>query len=208
MPAGGLLANVMQIIGYERLSYMSIEDPKLLKTIFDSVGERLVKLFEGFGSFAAVGAQIVNDDMGFKTATLVSPDMLREYVFPWHKKLVEVCHKHGQAAILHACGNVNDVYEDIIACGWDAKHSFEDIIMPVQEFKQKYGKRITPLGGFDMDLISRSAPEEIRKHTRFLIDNCGKDGFYAVGTGNSVADYIPTENFLTMAEETFNYGEY
>ena len=206
LPPGGVLANVMQIIGYETMSFMSIEDPKLLRAIFENVGGRLVKLYEGYGSIAAVGALILNDDMGFKTQTLVSPDMLREYVFPWHKKIVEVCHKHGKAAILHACGNVNDVYDDIIACGWDAKHSFEDIIMPVWEFKAKYGKKITPLGGFDMDKISRLSLDEVRKHTRFLINNCGKDGFYAVGTGNSVADYVPAENFLAMVEEAHTYG--
>ena len=58
-----------------------------------------------------------------------------------------------------------------------------------------------------MDKISRMTLGDIRKHTRFLIDNCGKDGFYALGTGNSVADYVPAENFLAMAEETHNYGK-
>jgi hypothetical protein len=32
--------------------------------------------------------------MGFKTQTLLSPNVYREYVFPWHKRLVEAMHQH------------------------------------------------------------------------------------------------------------------
>ena len=202
---GGVLANVMWLMGYEALSFALIEDEKLVQSVFDAVGSRLEKLIGAYAKHDVIGALVLNDDMGFKTQTLISPDSLRKYCFPWHKKIVDAAHKAGKPILLHSCGNLKECYEDIIACGWDAKHSYEDIIDPVWEFKAKYGKRISALGGFDMDKISRFTPEEVRKHTRFLIDKCGKDGGYAIGAGNSVADYVPIENYLTMLEEAFNY---
>jgi len=202
---GGVLANVMWLMGYEALSFALIEDKALVKAVFDAVGSRLVKLIGAYAKHEIVGALVLNDDMGFKTQTLISPEHLREYCFPWHKKIVDAAHQAGKPILLHACGNLKEVYEDIIASGWDAKHSYEDIVDPVWEFKAKYGKRISCLGGFDMDKLSRFTPAEVRKHTRFLLDRCGKDGGYALGAGNSVADYVPVENYLAMLEEGFNY---
>jgi uroporphyrinogen decarboxylase len=60
----------------------------------------------------------------------------------------------------------NQFLEDIIACGVDAKHSFDDAIIPARDFKKKYGKRITPLGGLDVDVICRSGEKDLREYTR------------------------------------------
>ena len=79
---------------------------------------------------------------------------------------------------------------------------------PVWEFKKAYGNRITALGGFDVDKICRLTEPEVRKHARFIVDNTAKEGGYAMGTGNSVANYVNIQNFLAMLEETFNYGKY
>lgn len=165
-------------------------------------------LFKGYVSYDFVRAVIISDDLGFKTQTMLPPESIRKYIFPWYKKLIKIAHDSDRAVILHSCGNLKEIYEDLIGMGIDAKHSFENVILPVWEFKKIYGNRITALGGFDVDKICRDSKDEVVKHTRFLIDNCAKDGGYAIGTGNSVADYINVENFLTMLEEAFNYGVY
>jgi len=205
---GGVLENVMWIMGYEQFSYALIENPKLVKAVFEAVGSRLEKLIKTYASMSHVGAVAIGDDMGFKTQTMISPEMLREYVFPWHKRIVDVCHSYGKPIILHSCGNLKEINEDIIKCGWEGKHSFEDAVEPIWEFKEKYGDKISCLGGFDMNKICMLSLDEIRKHTRFLIDKCASNGGFAIGTGNSVANYVPPENFLTMLEEAYQYGVY
>lgn len=81
-----------------------------------------------------VGAVVISDDLGFKTQTLISPHDLRTFILPVHKMLCEVVHQHGKACILHSCGNLSSIMEDLIdEVGIDARHSFEDVIMPVEE---------------------------------------------------------------------------
>ncbi|MFC1537335.1 uroporphyrinogen decarboxylase family protein [Gemmatimonadota bacterium] len=204
----GVLENAMCLLGYEGIGYQLFDDEPLVSDTFEAVGARIVDYFENVAPLEVVGALCLGDDMGFKTQTMLSPDVLRKYVFPWHKKIVEVAHRHGKPIILHACGNLTEVMEDIIACGWDAKHSFEDVIQPVWEAKQKYGDRIALLGGFDMDKICRMSEEEVRAHTRFMIENCAPGGGWTLGTGNTVANYIPVANFLAMLEEGYGAGFY
>ena len=205
---GGVLENVMWLLGYEGISYLLVDDSNLVEDMFYEVGSRIVVLFRNYASFQDVGALVLGDDMGFKTQTMLPPNLLRKYVFPWHKKIVEVTHEKGKPIILHSCGNLNAVMEDIIECGWDAKHSFEDAIEPVWKAKQRYGDRIALLGGFDVDKIARMTPSQVREHTRFLIKNCAPGGGWALGTGNSVANYIPVENFIAMIEEGLKNGKY
>ncbi|MBM3215887.1 uroporphyrinogen-III decarboxylase-like protein [Candidatus Poribacteria bacterium] len=201
--SSGVLENVMWLLGYEPFSILLFEDPELVRDMFDAVGSRIVEFFDRCASYDVVGAVCMGDDMGFNTQTMVAPDVLREYCFPWHKRLVDAAHRHGKPAILHSCGNLDEVMDDLIACGWDAKHSYEDAVTPVWEAKERWGDRIAVLGGFDMDKVCRYTPEQVRTHTRTLIERCAPGGGWALGTGNSVANYVPVENFLTMLDEGF-----
>ena len=204
----GILENVMWLLGYQGISYLLYDDQEFVRAMFAEVATRIITYFDNLASFDVVGALALGDDMGFRTQTLLSPEVYRRYVFPWHKRLVETVHRHGKPIILHSCGNLNEIMEDIIDCGWDAKHSFEDAIEPVWQAKEKYGQRIALLGGFDMDKISRMSEAEVRAHTRFLMEKCAPGGGWALGTGNSVANYVPVQNFLAMLEEGYLVGSY
>jgi uroporphyrinogen decarboxylase len=202
----GILENVMWLLGYEGISYMLYEDEDLVADMFDAVGSRIVDYMRRCASYESVGALQMGEDMGFKTQTLLSPEVYRKHLFPWHRRLVEAVHSEGKPIILHSCGNLAAVMEDVIDCGWDAKHSFEDGITPVWEAKERWGDRIALLGGFDVHRIATSSPEEVREHTRFLISRCAPGGGWALGTGNSVASYIPLANFFAMLEEGWRAG--
>ena len=144
----------------------------------------------------------LGDDMGYYSGTLVSPKVLREYIFPYHRKLVEAVHAHDKPILLHSCGNLEKVMDDIIDVGFDAKQSFEDKIMPVEEVYRRWGDRITIIGGVDMDILARGSEEDVRRRTRQILEVCGTRGTgYCLGTGNTVANYIPKANYLAMLDE-------
>ena len=198
----GILIIVMYLLGHEGMSYKLFEDPQLVEEIFNEVGSRIVKHLEICAQHEIVGTVQLGDDLGFCTQTLFSPDTYRKYLFPWHKKAVDVIHAAGKTAFLHACGNRSQIMQDIVDCGWDAIHSFEDKISPIWEVKKQWGDKMAMLGGFDMDKIGTFNEQQVRAHTRLMIDKCGRDG-WAIGTGNSVANYVPVENFLAMIDEAF-----
>lgn len=196
---GGLLENVIDLVGFENLSYMTLLDEDLTSDIFDAVGSRLLRFYEIVTQVDTVGACIVNDDWGFKNQTMFSPEMLRRWVFPWHKKIVEAVHKSGKKAILHSCGKVDDVMDDIIDdMKYDAKHSYEDLITPVEEAYDLWGDRIAILGGIDIDFLARKTPDEIIERSVTMLKKAMKRGGYALGSGNSIPDYIPDENYIAM----------
>lgn len=90
----------------------------------------------------------------------------------------------------------------------DARHSFEDNIMPVIEAKKKYGDKIAILGGVDIDFLCRANESQIRLYVDRIIDVCAPGGGYALGTGNSVTNYVPVNNYLIMLDEGRRKGVY
>lgn len=97
---------------------------------------------------------------------------------------------------------MSDLIDDVKI---DAKHSFEDTIIPVTEFKKKYGKRIATLGGVDVDKLARLPEDDLRKYIRNILSECTPSGKYAFGSGNSITNYIPIKNYLLMLEERLRY---
>ena len=200
----GVLENTINIVGYDNICVMFYEDPKLAKAIFDAVGERLYRYYSMEVANPKVGGLMINDDMGFKTQPMISPAQLREYVFPWHKKYVELAHREKKPAILHACGNLLEVYGDIINdVKMDGKHSYEDVIQPVEEAYELLNPRIAVLGGIDLDFLCRETQENIKKRCNAMFERSDNRGGYAVGTGNSTPYYIPVENFFAMANTIY-----
>jgi uroporphyrinogen decarboxylase len=195
---GGVLENVTYIMGYENLCLQLADDPALVAEVADGVGSRLLRYYELAAAHPAVGACIVNDDWGFNTQTLISISDLRKYITPWHKKMVKAIHAAGKPAILHSCGQLEGVMDDIIDdMGFDAKHSYEDSILPVEQAYDRYGSRIAILGGIDVDFICRSTPDAVFDRARRLLEKTGCKG-YALGSGNSIPYYVPDECWAAM----------
>lgn len=195
---GGVLENVVQLVGYDHLCMMLYDDPELAGDIFEGVGTCLLNYYKTVLEYEVVGAVISNDDWGFNTQTMLSPADLRKYVFPWHKKIVEAAHQKGRPAILHSCGKYDAIIDDVIDdMGFDARHSYEDNIEPIETAYDKLHHRIALLGGIDLNYVCSSTPEEVYLRAKNMLIK-GQSGGYALGTGNSVPDYVPDENYFAM----------
>lgn len=196
---GGVLENVTSLLGYENMCFMIADDPGLAGDVFEAVGTRLVKMYRNAVKSKSVGFIIGNDDWGFKSQTMLAPEQMRAYVFPWHKQIVEAAHEVGTPAILHSCGNLHSVMDDVIdTLKYDGKHSFEDTIQPVEQAYEQYGKRIAILGGIDVDFICRSDPAAVHERAKAMVERAGTLGGYALGSGNSIPSYVPHEGYFAM----------
>ncbi|MHB9032723.1 MAG: uroporphyrinogen decarboxylase family protein [Anaerolineae bacterium] len=199
---GGIYEHLAAIFSYEGLCYALYDQPELVAAVAERIGNLMLKIYEQLVQLEHVIAIFPGDDMGFRSATLLPPDALRSYILPWHTRYANLAHEAGLPYFLHSCGNLRQIMPDLIdTVGIDAKHSFENAIIPVDQFQAEYGKRIGVLGGVDIDILGRGTPEQVRAETRRLINVCAPRGRYAIGSGNSIPSYVPLENFLTMLDE-------
>jgi uroporphyrinogen decarboxylase len=197
----GVMENANSLLGYQNLGLLTYDDPQLLKVTFDAIGSRLLSFYRECLDHPLVGGIIYNDDWGFSTQTMLSPDFFRSYVFGWVREIVAAAHAAGKLAILHSCGQLQSIMDEIIDdLKFDAKHSFQDKVQPVEEAYDRYGSRIALLGGLDIDFMCRSRSEQVRERAIHMLEISSERGGYALGTGNSVPYYMPVENYLAMID--------
>ena len=204
----GIFENAVEsLLGFEGVCYLLQDDPELVASVFRRTGEIIYEYCRQLLQVEWVHCLFQGDDLGFRTSTFLPPDFLRKHVLPWHAKLAQLAHAKGLPYFLHSCGNLQSIIEDLIeTVGIDAKHSYEDAIIPVDEFQTRYGSRVGVLGGVDVNILSEGSPGQVRDRTRLLVETCGSRGRYAIGSGNSIPSYVPAANYLAMVDEAVALG--
>jgi len=191
------------LVGYQQLCLLYYDDPELFADLYQRIGDLMVELWaellRRYGDLFAICR--MGDDLGFKTTTLLPPELILQHVVPQHRRLVELSHAAGKPFLLHSCGNIFNIMEELLATGIDAKHSNEDQIAPFSRWIELYADRIGLLGGFDVNTLCLEKPQTVfdyvyQKGREFRQHAHG----YALGSGNSIPDYVPVDSYLAMLE--------
>lgn len=108
---------------------------------------------------------------------------------------------HEKKFLLHSCGNIFNLMPDIIDLGIDAKHSNEDEISPFENWINLYSDSIGLFGGIDVNILCQNSYDEVynivkEKGTEYQ----KKANGYGLGSGNSIAEYVPLEGFQGMID--------
>ena len=206
---GKVFTCVSWLMGLEGLSFALADDPGLVAEVFERVGRFQYRVLERMLGYPCVGAVWHADDIAFKTQLLVNPRVLREHLFPWYTRMNRLTIERGRLAVYHSDGALQEVVKDIIGCGFHALNPIEPPAMDIVEVKRQYGARIAIIGNIDLGYtLTRGTPDEVRAEVRQRIHDLAPGGGYAVGSSNSVPEYVPLANFNAMREATFEFGRY
>ena len=197
--ANGIWETVWMLMGFEPFCYATVEQPELVDALFDRVGELFLNIFRNEIEIDGVAAMMFTDDMAYVSGPMIDPAIFRRHVFPWAKKMGALCAERDMPFILHSCGNVSALLDDIVEAGFDALHPLEPKAIDAVKVKEQYGDRLALLGNVSLDQLARATPDEVRRLTRERIDLLGPGG-YGVGSSNSVPPWVPLENFRAMIE--------
>jgi len=207
----GMMEPTWQGFGLENFSRL-LARQKQIKKVFDDRGKFAVEMVKRIIDWGETGSILVGDDYGYKAGLLMSPQNYRKFVLPWLEQICKTAHKGGLKLILHSCGDVYQIFEDIIKCGVDAIHPLEPTTAnpeyDIFKLNQKYGDKISFIGNVSpMDLANKD-PEYIRNYVRKLVDEIAPGGGFILSSGHSINPAIKLENFLAMQETVQKFGKY
>jgi uroporphyrinogen decarboxylase len=199
----GVFECVQDVTGFENLCYIKADDEEMYRGLFEKVGDMLAaiwtRLLREYGDHFCVCR--FGDDLGFKSSTLLPASDIRELVIPQYRRIISIIHGEGKPFLLHSCGCIFDVMEDIIAAGIDAKHSNEDVISPYSRWIDDYGSRIGNFGGIDTDVICDSSQVDLVPYTTDIFKLCEAKGRgVAIGSGNSIPPYVSPDRYCQMLD--------
>ncbi len=197
---GDIFTLTWEMMGFEGFSMTLFENPELIKALNERIGELVISMFEYFAQNDNVDALWMSDDIAYSNALLMSPDVLRQFFFPWLKKIGDLARDAGKPLIYHSDGVLWDVFDDIISCGVNAIHPIEPKAMTLSDVKNSVGDKLCLIGHVDVDLLARGSCKEIRDQVNKNIEIAGQDGGYIIGSGNSIPDYVPFENYMALLQ--------
>lgn len=207
----GILESSWQSTGFVNFSKM-LRRSNEVKKLIDSRGQFALDLAKRFVEWGEDAMILLYDDLGFKSGLQFSPRFLRQFVFPWYKQICNYGHKAGIKVLLHSCGDVYEIFEDLVDAGFDAIHPIEPTTANLEynifNLKEKYGDRITLMGNVSPQDLADKSPEYIESYAKKLIREVGPGGGYIISSGHSINPAVKLENFLSLQNVIKKHGAY
>jgi uroporphyrinogen decarboxylase len=199
--------------GYQTFFENMAAEPDMVTHFFERRMAALLRDLEKYLTAVGKYIQIINffDDLGAQTGMLISPDMYREMIKPWHARLFAYVKRHypDVKIFFHTCGAVYDVIPDLIEIG-------VDILNPVQitaagmdpaRLKREFGRQLAFWGGGvdTQTTLNRGTVEDVRRQVKEMLDIFSPGGGYVFSQVHNIEANVPAENVLAAFETAKNY---
>jgi len=192
--------------GYEKFLLAMAEKPDLVLYWFDKLAEvhmsDLKKYLNAVGDY--INVIQFSDDLGTQTAPQISPNMYREMIKPYHKKLYRYVRENFPRVkvFIHCCGAVFDLLPDLVDAG-------VEIINPVQisamgmdprKLKDRFGTELSFWGGGAnmQTFVNTHGIAEIQSHVRELIDIFSPGGGFVFNQCHNIQADVPPEKVVAI----------
>ena len=103
--------------------------------------------------------------------------------------------------MIHSCGDVDELFDDLIACGLQCFNPFQPEVMAVADLMRRYHGRLAFHGGLSTQrTLPYGTVADVRAETRRLLE-LGRNGGYILAPAHAVEGDVPLENMLAFIEE-------
>jgi len=182
------------LMGYEDFLVSLALEPDFAGRLIQTGGEWTLKAEE---MLCRAGVDCIGfcDDLGSNDSMLISPEMYRRFVLPWHRRICEVAHAHDVRVHMHTHGNVMPILPEIAATGVDMINPLDpDDGMPFAEVRAAVGRRVVLCGGMDKHYFDWPEEQQRGFLTR-LLEQGRRGGPFVLMDSAGIPDNVDREAF-------------
>jgi len=153
---------------------------------------------------AGARAAMIFGDFAHQTNLMISPDAFRKVLKPVLAEYTARLRGINPDVLLflHSDGNLTDVLDDLIDCGFQAVHPIQPESMDMEAVKRRFGDRLTLFGGISVQSeLPYMAEQEIRSLVRSRVQVLGAGGGFMFAPSNTLLPDIPNESILAAYRE-------
>jgi len=212
----GMWETAMWLTGYEKFFCDMLENAVFVQALMEKMLELTCAYWER--ALAEVGSLpcVVStaDDLGGQTGLLVSLELYRKLIWPYHRRLFQFLKKAsgGRARIFfHNDGAIMETIPLLIEAGVDILNPFQVNCagMDTSRFKREFGRELTIWGGSCSPLtLQFGTPAEVREETRRRIEELAPGGGFVFAPIHIIQGDVPAGNILAWRETLDRYGSY
>ena len=130
----------------------------------------------------------------------MGPRLWREFIYPVLKRMYAVVRESGKFVMIHSCGDVDELFDDLVAIGLNCFNPFQPEVMDVYSLLPRYRGRLAFYGGLSTQrTLPFGSPADVRAEAARLLD-LGRQGGYIFAPAHDVEGDVPLENLLAAIE--------
>ena len=185
--------------GMENLLIDFHDHPDFVRELFDRIADyNMAQVGEALKY--DIDAIYFGDDWGQQRGLQMGPRTWRKFILPVLERMYGVVHRAGKYVMIHSCGDVDEVFDDLVAAGLNCFNPFQPEVMDVHALLPRYRGRLAFCGGLSTQrTLPFGTAEEVRAETRRLL-GLGRDGGYIFAPAHDIEGDVPLENILAFVD--------
>lgn len=193
--------------GMENLMMDFIDNPDFVHELMSAICEYNVAQVEKALTYE-IDAVYFGDDWGQQHGLQMGPALWHEYIYPQLKKMYGVVRDAGKYVFIHSCGDVDELFDDLVEIGLNCFNPFQPEVMDVATLVKQYRGRLAFHGGLSTQkTLPYGNVDDVRAETRRLLE-LGKEGGYILSPAHAVEGDVPLENMLVFVDEALSQAGY
>ena len=190
--------------GMETALMNMIAEPEMFRAVIDRITAFYLKANERFyqATKGRLDAVLIGNDFGSQQCLMLSQDLIREFVFPGTRALVEQAKAHGLKVIHHSCGAIRELIPDLTEMGVDAIHPIQALAagMDAEGLAREFRGKASFCGGVDaQNLLVNGTPDAVRRRVREL-KSLFPTGLIISPSHEAILPDIPPRNIQALFE--------
>lgn len=186
--------------GMENLLTDMLLNPDFVDKLLDAIADFNMHLMDIILDYD-IDCFYFGDDWGQQHGLIMGPKLWKRFIKPRMARMFKKAHDAGKYVALHSCGDIHELFPDLIEIGLDIYNTFQPEIYDVNEIKRLYGDRLTFWGGIStQQVLPFVSPDEIKRVARYMMETMSYNGGYIAAPTHAIPSDVPAENIVALIE--------